>query len=161
MEILAKLGVDWKLLIAQIINFVILLFILRHFAYKPILRVLEDRREKIDKGLKDAEEATKKLLEAEKKEKAVLDEARYQAEQIISKSEETAKKNKEDIMASADEKAKKIMATAEKKIEEEKDKMIMEAKKELAKLVISATEKIIDEKVDVEKDKELINKAVS
>lgn len=160
MEIFSQLGIDWRLLIAQIINFLILLFILQRFAYKPILKVLDDRREKIEKGLLDSEEATKKLLSAEKTQKTILDGAKKEAEKILSKSEEMAKKNKEEILVQTDEKAKKIMADTEKKIEEEKNKMIREVRKELGALVISATEKIIDEKIDGEKDRELISKTI-
>ena len=62
MELLSNLGINGKLLLAQIVNFFILLYILKRFAYKPILKVLDDRKEKIEKGLRDAENAKDKLL---------------------------------------------------------------------------------------------------
>ena len=64
-ELLTKLGIDLKLLVAQIVNFLILLLVLYKFAYGPIVAMLEKRQKKIEKGLKEAEEAHKKLEESE------------------------------------------------------------------------------------------------
>ncbi len=160
MELLSKLGIDGKLLLAQIVNFLVLLFILRRFAYKPVLAMLEKRSNKIEKGLKDAEDAKVKLEKAEEKEKEVLAKARKESQNMISKAEEMAKKNKEEIIIEAKRQSEKILAGAEKKIEEEKSKMMSKVKLEVASLVTLATEKIIDEKVDGEKDKDLINSVI-
>lgn len=160
MELLNNLGINVKLLIAQIINFLVLLFVLYKFAYGPILKMLNDRTNKIEKGLKDAEASQQKLAEIEAKEKEVLKKAREEAQKIITKAEETAKKSKEEIALEAKAQAGKILADAEKKINEEKNKMLGEVKSEVAQLVVLATEKIIAEKVDSAKDKELIAKAI-
>ena len=69
MEIFEKLGIDVKLVIAQLVNFFILLYVLKRFAYKPVLKILEDRERKIEKGLKDAQSAEKRLHEMEEAEK--------------------------------------------------------------------------------------------
>ena len=82
-ELLNKLGIDYKLLIAQIINFLVLLFVLWKFAYGPILAILEKRQKKIEKGLADAEAAEKRLEESEKKQKEVLRKARTEAKEIV------------------------------------------------------------------------------
>ena len=68
-ELITKLGIDWKFLIAQIVNFLVLLFVLYKFAYGPILAMLEKRQKKIEKGLKDAEAATKNSKKAKKSKK--------------------------------------------------------------------------------------------
>jgi F-type H+-transporting ATPase subunit b len=160
MELIKTFGIEWKLLIAQIINFFVLFFLLKHYAYKPILKMLEDRKDKIEKGLQDAEASQKKLVEIETKEKAVLTEARKQAQEIIAKAEEVAVKNKEEIIVAAKEQSEKILADSAKKIETEKALMFQEVKKQVAELVIAATGKIIDEKIDSQKDKEIIEKAI-
>ena len=72
MEVLAKLGIDWKLLIAQAVNFLVLLWILRRYAYGPILRVLEARTARIEQGLKDAQASELKLQSAADEEKKLL-----------------------------------------------------------------------------------------
>lgn len=160
MELLSNLGINGKLLIAQVINFLVLLFVLHRFAYKPVLKMLESRTKKIEKGLQDAEDAHKKLAEISEKEKEILKKASVAAQAVVAKAEEIAKKNKEEIMAEAKSQSDKILKDAEKKIEEEKNKMMAEVKGEIAGLVVAATEKLIAEKVNGAKDKELIEKFI-
>lgn len=160
MELLNNLGINAKLLIAQIVNFLILLFVLYKFAYGPVLKLLDERTNKIERGLKDAENAQKKLAEISGKEKEILIKAKKQAQEIVAKAEEIAIKNKEEIIVSAKEQSEKILADSAKKIETEKVLMFQEVKKQVAELVVAATGKIIDEKMNAEKDKELIEKLI-
>lgn len=159
-ELIKTFHIEANLLVAQFVNFAIILFVLWKFAYKPILKTLNDRTKKIEKGVKDAEEAGKKLKETAEKEKEILIKARKEAQDIIKKSETDAKKNAESIMIQAKEQNEKMIADAKKMIEQEKGKMIAEVKSEIAGLVVSATEKVIGEKLDGKKDEELIEKAI-
>jgi len=156
MEVFAKLGVDWRLLIAQAINFAILFWVLRRFAYRPMLDFLESRSERIDKGLKDAEAARKKLVEIEEKEKQVLTQARNEAHKIIVSAEASAKKRDAERLVETEEKTKRFLEDARVKIEEEKKKILTEAKAEIAEVIVLSVEKILKEKVDGAKDKQLI-----
>ncbi|KKQ52787.1 MAG: ATP synthase subunit b [Parcubacteria group bacterium GW2011_GWD2_38_11] len=160
-ELISTFHIDWKLIIAQLVNFAIVLFVLKRYAYGPVLKMMEDRSEKIEKGIADAENAGKKLTEITEKEKEVLVEARKQAQEIIAKAEESATKSKEEIVVEAKAQAEKILADSAKKIEQEKNQMMQEVKGQIASLVISATSKIIDEKLDLEKDKAIIEKAIN
>ena len=159
-ELIKTFHIETNLLLAQFVNFAIVLFVLWKFAYKPILKTLNDRTKKIEKGVKDAESASKKLSEMNEKEKEILTSAKKEAQEIIKKSEEEAKKNAQSIMEQAKEQNEKMIADAKKMIEQEKGKMLGEVKSEIAELVVSATEKIIGEKMDQKKDKELIEKAI-
>jgi len=152
--------IDYKMLIAQIVNFAIVLFVLYKFAYGPLLKVMTDRTEKIEKGLKDAEEANRKLEETEVKEKKVLGEARKEAQSIIDSAEKTALKNKEEFLDEAKKKSEEIAANTQRQLEEEKKKMLSEVKSEIAGLVIVATGKVIGEKLDRKGDEEIIKKAI-
>lgn len=152
--------IDYKILIAQIVNFGIVLFVLYKFAYHPLLKVMNDRTSKIEKGLKDAEEAGKKLQQTEEKEKEVLADAKREAQSIIESAEKTAIKNKEELLEEAKKKSEEIVSNTQKQLEEEKRKMIQEIKSEVADLVVAATGKVIDEKMDNKKDKEIIEKAI-
>jgi len=160
MELLNNLGINGKLLIAQIINFLILLWVLHKFAYGPVIRMLDSRTKKIEKGLKEAEESHKKLAEISEKEQAVLVEARKQAQEIIKKSEESATLQAQEILTSAKDQTQRMMETAQKQIEQEKTKILAEVKTEVAGLVMMATEKIIGEKLDSAKDAQLIKEAI-
>lgn len=161
MELLHSLGINGKLLLAQIINFLILLFVLYKFAYGPVLKMLSERTEKIEKGLKDAEDSHKKLQEITVKEKEILDKARGEAQEMMKRATDAAALQAEEIVVSAKDKTEKMIEVAQKQIEQEKTKILAEAKAEIASLVMAATEKIIDEKLDANKDKELIEKAIN
>jgi F-type H+-transporting ATPase subunit b len=159
-ELIKTFHIETNLLLAQIVNFVIVLRVLYKFAYKPVLKVLNDRTKKIDKGLKDSEMATKKLGEIMEKEKEAMAKAKKEAQEIIKKAENDARGNANSLILEARNSADKLLEDAKKQMEQEKEKIISEAKAEVANLVVLATEKIIGEKLDVHKDKELIEKAI-
>ncbi|OGI18773.1 MAG: ATP synthase F0 subunit B [Candidatus Moranbacteria bacterium RIFCSPLOWO2_02_FULL_48_19] len=160
MEALANLGIDWKLFLAQAVNFLILLFILRRYAYRPMLEFLEKRSDRIEKGLKDAEAATKKLSEMGEKEKKVLKDARHEAKALIEAAEISAKKRDAERLAETELKTKRFLEEVRTKIEDEKKKSIAEVKQEIAEVVALSVEKILKEKVDKAKDREIIEKMI-
>ncbi len=160
MEALANLGIDGKLFLAQAVNFLILLFILRRYAYKPMLEFLEKRTERIDKGLRDAEAAQVKLSEMEEKEKEVLKAARNEAKTMVAAAEESAKKRDAERLAETEARVKKLLFDAEAKIAEDRTKMLDQAKSELAETVVLAVEKVLREKVDMAKEREMIEKTL-
>ena len=159
-QLVSTFHIDWKLMLAQLVNFIIVLGVLYKFAYKPILKVLNDRTIKIEKGLKDAEIAQKKMEEIVIKEKEVMTEARREAQKILTEAESRGKKSQDEMVAEAKVKIDKTVEEAKNKIESEKAKMIQEVKTEISGLVVSATEKILGEKIDAKKDSELINQAI-
>lgn len=160
MEALANLGIDWKLLLAQAVNFLVLLFVLRRYAYRPMLEFLEKRSDRIEQGLKDAEAAQAKLAQMEEKEKETIALARDEARAIVNAAELSAKKRDAERLADTEAKTKRFLEDAVVKIEEEKRKMLSEAKQEIASVVALSVEKVLREKVDAKKDKELIEKIV-
>ncbi len=159
MELLGNLGINSKLFIAQLINFVILFIVLKKFAYGPILKVLDERKDKIEKGLKEAEEAGEKLEKITIKEEKVLEKANAEAQNILLTAENKANENRDAAVKKTEEEIEGLMKKAEQKIQEKKEQMLQDLKKDVAGLVVMATEKVLDEKVDGDKDKELIEKA--
>jgi F-type H+-transporting ATPase subunit b len=160
MEALANLGIDWKLFLAQAVNFLVLLFVLRRFAYKPMLEFLDKRRGSIEQGLKDAEIAKTKLAQMEVKKQETLVSARKEARDIVAAAEISAKQRDAERLAETEIKTKRLIADELVKIEEEKHKAFSEVREEIADLVAVAVEKILKEKVDTAKDKELIENVV-
>lgn len=158
MEALANLGIDWKLLLAQVVNFVVVLLVLKRFAYQPMLKLLDERTAKIEKGLADAENAGKKLGEMEVREKAVLSEARSEAKRILVEADEAAQKRDAAKIAETESRVKKMLQESEVKMVADQKKMLEEAKSELAGTVLLAVEKILREKMDSAKEKELIER---
>lgn len=161
MELFDALGLNVKILVAQFINFGVLVFVIYKFAYGPIMKVLNDRQEKIEKGIDDATEAGKKLIEIEEKEKTVLTEARKEAQEIIKKAQEVAEASKAQIIETTRQEAASIMTNTQKKIEQEREKIMGEVRSEISGLVIAVAEKLIDVKMDGEKDKKLVEDMIS
>ena len=122
-----KFGIDPWLLGAQIVNFLIILYLLKRFAYKPIFLALKNREEKIRKGLEDAEESRQLLEKANAREQEILkkannearkllSEARTRQEEIILKTEESSKKISEKMLKDAREQISFEMLEAEKRL---------------------------------------------
>lgn len=160
MEILEKLGIDWKLLLAQAVNFLILLWVLRRYAYKPILKALEARTNKIEQGLKDAETSQSKLQSVIEEEKKILVAAREEARSILVEAEASAKKRDSLMLEETKEKIDRMIADTDKHLSEKQAKLLREAKAELSEAVILATRKVLGEKVDTNLDAELIKKSL-
>ena len=159
-ELLSKLGIDWRLLAAQLANFLILLFVLRRFAYKPLLKLLDERKQKIADGLANAQKAKSNLEEARKERQKIISTAKKGASEIISLAETAAQKNREETLKEAKAGVEKIVTEARKQIDSEKSKMIGEIKSEISELVMLAAEKTASIKLDDKKDKELIEKII-
>lgn len=150
-ELVSQLGIDPKLLLAQGVNFLILLFVLTKFVYKPLIKMVEERRKKIELGIKGGERAEKIIKEAEQEKVGIIKEADIQAVFIISEAEKNAQKKGQDIAHQADMKAQQIlheaMLLAERKEKEEMEKVSAEAKK-LVKEAIIRTVQLKPEQVD-------------
>lgn len=143
MELISKLGIDWKLLAAQIVNFFILLFVLYKFAYKPVLDMLEKRSKTIEKGIHDAKASEERLKEIEQTRRKILDEAAREVGKLLEKAKADAEAMKKDLMADANEQAEDLLRRTKALVAEEKEKMTEDVKKEVAKFIILATGKIL------------------
>ncbi|MFA6099701.1 MAG: F0F1 ATP synthase subunit B [Patescibacteria group bacterium] len=144
-DMLTKLGIDGRLFIAQLVNFLILFIVLRAFAWKPLVMALEDRRAKIKKGIGDAERAKQQIKDIEKEREVVLTKARTDAMRIMEQAEQKAQILK-------DEKVKQTQNEIEQELKEAKEQIKGERlasydllKKDLSKLITTATGKIVQE----------------
>ena len=128
MEILNNFGFEPILFLAQIVNFLIIYYLLKKLMFKPVLKMIEDRKSKITKGLKDAEEAEKKLEETTLREEKILkntyekariiiNEAKSETESILALTEENAKKKSDLILSETREQIAHETIQAEKKLE--------------------------------------------
>ena len=148
MEALQSLGIDWKLLIAQIVNFLILLFLLRKFLYGPIVNMLSDRKKKIEQGLKDSEEARKRLEQTNEETKKILSSASNESEKIIKLAKQEIEEQTQKKIQETQDKAKEIMESSRKQALLEQEKIVERAKKEITDIAILISEKVMESKVD-------------
>ena len=95
-ELFSQLGIDPKLLLAQGVNFVILLFVLTKFVYRPLAKMMEERRKKIELGIKGGEMAVQIIKDAENTKTGIIKEADVQAVAIISEAQQNAQKKAQD-----------------------------------------------------------------
>lgn len=164
MKLFNVLGLDLKILIAQFVNFAIFFFVLYKFAYKPILKFLDERKDKIEKGLEDAEKAGQKLLSIENQEKEIIEnataEAKKTAKEIIERATKAGEDKREAIVLKTKEELKDIVKKEKEDIEFEKNKAIKEIKNQTAKLIAESLKKILEEKIDDKKDMEIIKKSL-
>jgi len=160
-EIFTKLGLDVKLIVAQAVNFILLLVILHRLAYKPILRMLEKRSDIIDKSLKQAQKIEEELQKTEKDRLKEMKKAREKYNALVAKAEETGKQKKEEMAKEAKRKTEEIIARAKEEIRNEKEKSIREARQEIADLAIKISKKIIGRNIDEEKERELIKNTLA
>lgn len=160
MEIFKAFGLDIKLLIANLVNFLILVFILYKLGYKPILKFVNDRQKKIEKGIKDAEESAKRLSDASAKQEEITSKAHKEAQVIIGKAKDQAKVQADGIIKKTQDEAHNIVDKAKKEIALEKEQTLSNVHKEAALAVIAATEKLLKKKVDDKEDKEFIENSM-
>lgn len=156
--VLGSLGINLKLFIAQLINFAIILIVLWRFAFKPIVKVLNDRKKMIDESIENAKKAKTNMEMAEAAYTKKIDEAVARANTMVADGQ--VKSN--EIVALAKQQAhdevERVIAEARNRIKEEKEKMRKEIKEETVTVVMAAVEKILDEKLDEKKDAALVKK---
>ena len=148
------------LYIWTIITFLLLLYVLAKFAWKPLLKMLEDRENLIKSSLKDAEKAKLELESLSQESEAITAKARSEAQSILAESKSAADKVKEDTIAKAKEQAIKIRDDAKKQIEVEKDKAISDIKQEVVNLTLSVAEKLINKNLNDADNKSLIEESL-
>jgi F-type H+-transporting ATPase subunit b len=157
-KLFEALGLDLRILFAQLINFAILLVALYYVAYKPVFKFLKERREGIEKGVRNADEAEVKLKNATKKEEDIINNAKKEALKIVEKAREEGNEKRGSIIEKAKEEVEVIIQEEKAKIRMEKAETLKEIKKEVSEIVILALEKVLDEKIDSKSDQELIEK---
>ena len=160
MQLFQALGINWTSLLAQAVNFGILFFVLYRFLYKPILKMLTERTEKIEKGLKDAELIEARLVKVEEEREELLAHAKEDAEKIINQSRADNDELKKLIIIEAEKKSDAIINNAKKEIDEEKKSMIKGIRREIAGLVDASLQIIIEDKKD-KIDEKLVNEAIA
>ncbi len=159
-EIIETFHVDYKMLIAQMVNFAIILGVLYKFAYGPMVKHMDQRSKLIEKGLDDAKKAGEKLAAAAKEREDTILQAKKEARQVIEDAQAQAEKSKEEIVDRARIESEKVVEQAREQIKNEKEKMLIEIKKEIGILVVAATTKIVEEEVNEEKSAKLIAKTI-
>jgi F-type H+-transporting ATPase subunit b len=159
MEILKQFGVDWPHFIAQLILFLIVYFVLNRFAFAPLLKVLEERRKRIEEGQLNAEKIKKQLAEAELRYQEVLRKANDDAQVLLEESRKNTEAFSQREMEKAVKESAAIVERARHEIASERNRMVDEVKREMVSLVIKTTAKVAGRVLTTEDQRRLSEEA--
>jgi F-type H+-transporting ATPase subunit b len=157
---IGALGLSGSSLLIQLVTFLLAYLVLRKYAFKPILRVLQERREVIESGVKLGEEMQKERAALEAKVAKELQEARGRADGIVAEAHDAAQAAIRAAEDKARQKADNILKDAAAQTKQDAARVRAQLEKEVVGLISDATEAIIDEKLDDKKDAALINKVL-
>ncbi|HVV39232.1 MAG TPA: F0F1 ATP synthase subunit B [Candidatus Paceibacterota bacterium] len=144
--IFTTFGIDWKLLLIQGLNFGILLVGLWYFLYGPVMRMLEERRQKVMQGVADAQKAHEELAQIEHSRAAKLAEAGREADTIVSQARTAGSQKERELITQGESAAQRILTEAEAQAKELKVQAITESREEVAKMIVLGAEKVLNEK---------------
>lgn len=145
-DLFAAFGIDWRLLLVNGINFGLLLFGLWYFLYGPIVKMLEDRRQKLADGVRDAEVAAHELQKIEESRTTLLAEAGKEAEALVSRARAAGAEKQRALIESGEASATALLTDAQIQAAQLKHDAITESKQEVAKLVVLGMERLALEK---------------
>ena len=156
----ASLGINLPLLVVFIVNFIILLVMLRLFLYQPVMKVL-DERAKRTKDAMELAEATKKEYEQAKGEvQKQIEKGRQEAQAIITQAMQVGERLKEESRQETAKQAQVMIDRARSELEAERDKIVGDLRREFVDISIAAAEKVIKETLDKEKHRKLIEETL-
>ncbi len=161
MDSLAALGVNLPAIIAQIISFIVLLLLLYLVAYKPLMRMLDERSHRVKESMENAELVKKKLANAEEEAAKKIEEASMKGQKIV----DQAVQSGEEVRRKAEQDAKKqadaLLSKAQAEIEREKEAALSELRQEVADLAVSVAGKAIGKTLDEKTHRELIDSVIN
>jgi F-type H+-transporting ATPase subunit b len=158
---LEGLGLNPGFLISQIVNFALLLILLRVFLYKPILKMLDERRQRIARSMEDAEKTAEARQKAEEEYQRQAEEMAQERERLRAEMTEEVAREREKLLAQARTEAEDILADARAQVEREREQMLKDLRGQVVALAIAAANKVIGEALDEERQRRLVEEFFS
>lgn len=156
-----KLGLNLGYLLVQIFNFLILLVVLKEWVYKPILRLLEKRRQTIAQSLEDARIAAEARANAEKEAAKIIAEAQTKASQVVREATDRAESASKEVRAAAEAESAKARQVALAEVDVERGRMFSDLRSQVAALAIAAAQSLIGEALDEKRQHSLLDEFFS
>ncbi|WP_290032779.1 F0F1 ATP synthase subunit B [Ligilactobacillus cholophilus] len=155
--LLGDAGIQWGDFLFYLVLFVIMVLIVKKFAWGPVTKILNERADKISNDIDSAEKARKEAEELAKKREDALNNSRTEAAGIISRAKQNGEQQKATIVDAAHEEVKTMKVNAKKDIEQEKQDALSSVKNDVAELSIEIASKIIQKELTPENQKELVD----
>lgn len=156
MQFFSAFGVDWFKLLAQIVNFLVVLYLINRFGFRPMLRLMDQRSARIKKGLEDAEAAERDRALAQAEREAAVAEARKEAQAMIARANKIAEDTRAEILGDARAEAGKLVERARQEIIAEKEKAMAELRGQVADLALDAAGKLVKSQMSAETQRRLV-----
>lgn len=147
-SIINTFHIDYKIILAQVVNFGIVFIVLYFYAIKPLSKIMKERGEKIEKGVKDAKTNAEILSKTNKEYEEAMGKAKAEANEIFQEGKKEAMAKRAEMLEEARNEVTLVIENGKKTLEAEKVRMVEEAKKEIVELAMRATEKLLAGKVD-------------
>ena len=160
-QAIEALGINLPQLIAQIVNFFVLLLILRLTLYKPILKMLDERKQKISEGLNAAEIARAEASQAQANIQSQLDASRREGQEIVGNAQQIATRIQAEAREEAARDREQSLERARAEIQLERDRAIADLRGEFANITVSAAEKVIGQSLDRPAHQRIIDEALA
>jgi len=154
---IADLGINLPVLVAQVVNFTILLIVLWLVAWGPLMKMLDERRDRIRESLNAADAAKAQVAESERQVHEQVEAGRREAQNLIAQAQEISSRIQTDARAQAQADAEALLARARNEIRLERDSVIADLRKEFADMTIAAAEKVIKSSLDRTQHRRLID----
>lgn len=138
-----KLGINLPLFIAQLVNVILLVWLLKTFLYTPVLNMLNERTKRIQDSLSEAERMKAQMADSRRDYEAELAKARQEAAGIVAQAQERARSQEQEIVAQARQEAERIRNDAREQAARERDQMVGELKGQMANLVTTTATKVL------------------
>ncbi len=151
------LGISPNLLLTQILNFIILFILLRLLLYKPILSMLDSRKQKIQESLEYAERVKRDAAEQQKEFDRKLEEARHEAQAAAASAAQVGEKEREVILAQAREEARQMIEQAKGQIEYERKQMMSDLREQVVRLSLLAAQRVVSQSLDDSAHRQLVS----
>lgn len=159
-ELVDGLGINLPVLLTQVVTFIILLVILRFVAYKPLMRMLDERSKRVKESMDQAEAVKEQSANAEEEVKKQLAEASREGQERIARAVKAGEEMRQKAQEDAKQDAETLLIRARGEIQRERDEAIDSVRREFADLTVLAAGKVIDRTLDKEKHRELIDKVL-
>ena len=156
----ASLGINLPLLVVFVVNFIVLLVLLRIYLYKPVLKMLDERAKRIKEGIELAEATKREYDQAKTEVQSQIEKGRQEAQAIITQAMQAGERLKEESRQEAAKQAQVIVERTRDELETERDKIVADLRREFVDISIAAAAKVIKETLDRAKHQKLIEETL-
>lgn len=144
LEILGRIGFDWRVFLFNLINFIIVAALLQKFFFSKVMKTMEERQRIIDEGIRNSERAKKEIAEANDVKKRIISEAKIEASKIVKDAVNNAQDLSARIKSETEDQLAEMKSKAKENLQEEKKKMLADFRNQASNLVVKATKKILN-----------------